>query len=74
MAATKQNFETALLELERTVKALENKDISLDEAVKLYQKGLELSKICYAKLKEHETLIVSEMTPNGEKPFEEVKE
>ena len=41
------SFEECLKELEAIVRKLENKDIALDEAVKNYQKGLELSKRCY---------------------------
>ena len=40
------SFEECLKELEAIVRKLENKDIALDEAVKNYQKGLELSKRC----------------------------
>ena len=56
----KKNFEELLKELENVVKALENKEISLDEAVKKYQKGLELSKECYKLLSEAEEVIVKE--------------
>ncbi len=55
----KLTFEKALTKLEEVVKKLENKQIPLDEAVKLYNEGLELSKVCYELLKEAETLIVS---------------
>lgn len=55
----KLTFEQALMKLEEVVKKLENKQIPLDEAVKLYNEGLELSKVCYELLKEAETLIVS---------------
>ncbi|MDL2292729.1 exodeoxyribonuclease VII small subunit [Acholeplasma sp. OttesenSCG-928-E16] len=56
----KKSFEELLKELEVTVKELENKDISLDDAVKKYQKGLELSKECYKMLSEAEAVIVKE--------------
>ncbi|NMA05110.1 MAG: exodeoxyribonuclease VII small subunit [Acholeplasmataceae bacterium] len=55
----KLTFEQALMKLEEVVKKLENKQIPLDEAVKLYNEGLELSKVCYELLKEAETLIVN---------------
>lgn len=57
----KLTFEQALTKLEEVVKQLENKDISLDEAVKLYNEGLELSKTCYEELKASEKLIVEKM-------------
>lgn len=53
-----KNFESALSELEEIVKSLENKDIKLDEAVKKYNLGLELSKYCYDTLTEAEKLVV----------------
>lgn len=62
-------FEQAILALEKTVKALENKDIALDEAVKLYNEGLKLSKICYELLTESEKLVVKTITPNGSEDF-----
>lgn len=61
----KLTFEQALTKLEAVVKQLENKDISLDDAVKLYNEGLELSKVCYEQLKESEKLVVKKMTELG---------
>ena len=46
------SFEQAIAALEKTVKTLENKDIALDEAVKFYNEGLKLSKLCYELLTE----------------------
>ena len=51
-----KSFEMLLKDLENVVKDLENKDIPLDEAVKKYQLGLELSKQCYQMLQEAEKL------------------
>ena len=45
-----KKFEDALQELEAIVKKLEG-DIPLDEAVKPFEKGIELSKFCIADLK-----------------------
>ena len=64
-------FEELLKELENTVKNLENRDISLDDAVKGYTKGLELSKKCYQILEENEKLVALKMTEEGLKPFTE---
>ena len=44
-----KKFEDALGELEAIVKQLEG-DIPLDEAVKAFEKGIELSKVCIADL------------------------
>ncbi len=62
-------FEQAIQALEKTVKALENKDIALDEAVRLYNEGLKLSKICYELLTASEKLVVKAITPNGSEDF-----
>lgn len=45
------NFEEKLEELETIVKKLET-DATLDEAISLFQKGIELSKSCIDNLKE----------------------
>lgn len=57
----KLTFEQALNKLEEVVKKLEDKEINLDEAIKLYNEGLELSKVCYDQLKQSEKLIVEKM-------------
>ncbi len=56
-----KSFEMLLKDLENVVKDLENKDIPLDEAVKKYQLGLELSKQCYQMLQEAEKLVVKDI-------------
>lgn len=43
-------FEAALAELEKTVAKLERDDTPLDEALKLYEKGVELVRICNERL------------------------
>lgn len=45
-----KKFEDALSELESIVRKLEN-DIPLDEAVKAFERGIELSKTCIETLK-----------------------
>ena len=40
------NFETSLKELEDIVSKLESSDISLDEAILLFEKGVNLSDRC----------------------------
>ncbi len=44
--ADKQNFEGNLKELEGVVKALEGNDVSLDEMIALFEKGIHLTKEC----------------------------
>jgi exodeoxyribonuclease VII small subunit len=43
-------FEEALKKLEKIVEDLEKGDLSLDEALKKYQEGIELSRNCAQKL------------------------
>ncbi len=52
------NFEEMLKKLEKLVKELESEEISLENSIKKYQEGLELSKKLYDKIKEAEELIV----------------
>lgn len=47
---TKQNFETNLKELEGVVKALEGNEISLDEMLSLFERGIHLTQECTAAL------------------------
>ena len=54
-------FEECLKQLEEVVLNLENKDISLSDAVANYQKGLELSKRCYAIFNQTQELIVKKV-------------
>lgn len=43
-------FEEALKKLEKIVTDLEKGELSLDDALKKYQEGLELSRICSQRL------------------------
>ena len=43
-------FEDALKKLEKIVDELERGDLSLDEALKKYQEGIELSRACAQRL------------------------
>lgn len=55
------SFEECLKELEEIVNRLESKDISLDDAVRYYQKGLELSKRCYDIFNQTQEVIVKKV-------------
>ena len=46
-----KTFESALKRLEEIVQALEEGETPLDEAMALYEEGLELSRFCSEKLK-----------------------
>lgn len=43
-------FEDALKKLEKIVEDLEKGELSLDEALKKYQEGIELSRVCSQRL------------------------
>ncbi len=51
------SFEDNLKKLEDIVEQLESGDVDLDKSVKLYEKGMNLKKICEEKLKKVENQI-----------------
>ncbi|MDE6407716.1 MAG: exodeoxyribonuclease VII small subunit [Anaeroplasmataceae bacterium] len=69
-----KTFEENLKKLEEIVRSLENKDITLEDAVKNYTTGLELSKVCYDILNTNEQLVVQKMTESGLVDFNSDKE
>ena len=68
-------FEEAMKELEGLVKRMESGEPTLDESIGLFQRGVELSKLCADKLDEIEKRIVQlvEAKDGGivEQPFTE---
>jgi exodeoxyribonuclease VII small subunit len=50
----KGEFEKSLARLEEVVKRLESPDLSLDEAMKLFEEGVKLSRECQKQLEEAE--------------------
>ena len=50
----KGEFEKSLTRLEEVVKKLEGTDLSLDEAMKLFEEGVKLSSECQKQLEEAE--------------------
>ncbi len=69
-----KTFEENLKKLEEIVRSLENKDISLEDAVKNYTTGLELSKACFDILNTNEQLVVQKMTESGLVDFKSERE
>ena len=47
-------YEEAVAELEKILTKLESDNVGLDEAVALFEKSVELSKICFDKIKQTE--------------------
>ncbi len=69
------SFEELFKELEATVAKLEAGDLSLDESLALFQRGMELSKKC-AEMLDRAELRIKELVPqaNGELGLEDLEE
>jgi exodeoxyribonuclease VII small subunit len=57
MDPTIKDFETALTELDSIVKKLEDGDIPLEQSLQLFERGVQLSRFCHARLEEAERRI-----------------
>ena len=51
---TKLNFEKSMKQLEEIVQELESGDLSLEKAIKKFEDGIRLSKLCSKQLDETE--------------------
>jgi exodeoxyribonuclease VII small subunit len=66
-------FEASLEELEKVVKQLESGELTLEDSVKLFERGMELSAACRKQLEEAETRIEILIKKAGEmkaEPFD----
>ena len=54
-----KGFEEALTELEQRVRTLETGEVSLDEALKLFEEGVSLANTCHEQLDAAENRISS---------------
>ena len=52
-----KDFEAAIVELESIVKKLEEGDLALEQSLALYERGVQLSRFCHARLEEAERRI-----------------
>ena len=52
-----KDFEAAIAELEAIVKKLEEGDLALEQSLALYERGVQLSRFCHARLEEAERRI-----------------
>ena len=52
-----KDFEAAIAELESIVKRLEEGDLPLEQSLGLYERGVQLSRFCHARLEEAERRI-----------------
>lgn len=60
-----KDFETALAELDALVKKLEEGELSLEQSLALYERGVQLSRFCHGQLEEAERR-VEILTDRGE--------
>jgi exodeoxyribonuclease VII small subunit len=63
--ASIRDFETALAELDGIVKKLEDGDLPLEQSLALYERGVQLSRFCHARLEDAERRI-DILTERGE--------
>lgn len=56
-----EKFEDLLKELEDIVSALEKGDLTLDESIKKYERGMELAKLCTDKLESAKECVLKKM-------------
>ena len=72
MAGKSDNFEKSIKELEEIVSSLEQGDVTLDESLELFEKGIKLSKKCQKILDEAEKKVsVLVADENGEMKTED---
>ena len=60
------DFEAALAELEKIVGKMESGEQSLEEAMKSFQRGIELTRACQLGLREAEQRVEKLIKKNGE--------
>ncbi|WP_251943927.1 exodeoxyribonuclease VII small subunit [Staphylococcus sp. Marseille-Q5304] len=66
MTNENQSFEDMMKELENIIQKLDNENVSLEESLNLYQRGMKLSANCDETLKEAEQKVNELMTENNE--------
>ena len=55
------SYEELIKKLDECVEKLEDKDLSLDEAINTYKEGLEISQLCKEKLEVAKQAVVVKM-------------
>jgi exodeoxyribonuclease VII small subunit len=55
--STIKDFEAAIAELESIVRKLDEGDLPLETSLQLYERGVQLSRFCYARLEDAERRI-----------------
>ncbi len=63
-------FEDSLAELEQLVEQMEKGDISLEESLKLFERGVKLTRTCQKALQEAEQKVQILLEKNGQQTLE----
>lgn len=66
MSKKEANFEELIEKLEEITNKLEKEQLSLDESVKLFEEGMQISKECNSKLEDAEKRITILINQNDE--------
>lgn len=64
-----QSFESAMLELEELVSKIETGNLSLEDSLKEFEKGIKLSRVCQTALKDAENRVKILTDDNQEQDF-----
>ena len=70
------NYEEAVKELEKILSQLESGELNLDDSIQLFEKSVELTKLCFEKIKTTEgkvELIKKELDEISIRPFTEIE-
>ncbi len=65
-SSTQPDFEAALAELEKIVEKMESGGQTLEESLKSFQRGIELTRACQQGLKDAEQRVEKLVSKNGE--------
>ncbi len=66
----KPDFETALAELEALVEKMEQGELSLDESLQQFERGVQLTRACQQALKEAEQKVQILQQKDGQETLE----
>jgi len=64
------DFETAMAELETLVEKMEQGDLSLDESLQQFERGVQLTRSCQQALKDAEQKVQVLLKKNGQETLE----
>ena len=68
----KPDFETALAELEALVEKMEQGDLSLDDSLQQFERGVQLTRSCQQALKEAEQKVQVLLKKGGQETLEQL--